>query len=91
MGYPFKLNDACFLARVGPLTFGFGAFQFMFSADPLFVQAWFDKDQTAFYMAAGTLGRALVAFTGPMVAVMFPKIVRSAALSEPTRGSLQTG
>lgn len=35
-------------------------------------------------MAAGTLGRGLVAFTGPVVAVMFPKIVRSAVLSEKT-------
>jgi O-antigen/teichoic acid export membrane protein len=73
------------LARVVPLTFGFGAFQFMFSADPLFVQAWFDKDQTGFYTAAGTLGRALVVFTGPIAAVMFPLIVRGAALSEPTQ------
>jgi O-antigen/teichoic acid export membrane protein len=69
---------------VVPLTFGYGAYQFMFSADPLFVQAWFDKDETGFYMAAGTLGRALVAFTGPVVQVMFPKVVRSAALSEQT-------
>ncbi|MCX6902188.1 MAG: hypothetical protein NTW03_01655 [Verrucomicrobia bacterium] len=72
------------LGRVVPLTFGFGAYQFMFSADPLFVQAWFDETQTGFYMAAGTLGRALVAFTGPVVTVMFPKIVRSAALAEKT-------
>jgi len=70
------------LGRVIPLTFGYGAYQFMFSADPLFVQAWFDKEQTGFYMAAGTLGRALVAFTGPVVQVMFPKVVRSEALSE---------
>src|SRR6185503_5738695 len=61
------------LARVVPLTVGFGAFQFMFSVDPVFVQAWFDKDQTPYYMAAGTLGRALVVFTGPIVMVMFPK------------------
>jgi O-antigen/teichoic acid export membrane protein len=71
-------------ARVIPLTFGFGAFSFMFSADPLFIQAFFDKDQTGFYIAAGTLSRALVAFTGPVVAVMFPKIVRSAASAEKT-------
>jgi O-antigen/teichoic acid export membrane protein len=71
-------------AQVVPLTFGFGAFSFMFSADPLFVQAYFDKDQTGFYIAAGTLSRALVAFTGPVVVVMFPKIVRSAANSEKT-------
>ena len=33
-------------------------------------------------MMAGTLGRALCTFTVPVVTVMFPKIVRSAALSE---------
>jgi O-antigen/teichoic acid export membrane protein len=76
---------SAWLAHVVPLTFGFGAFQFMFSADPLFVQAWFDENETAFYMAAGTLGRTIVAFTGPVVTVMFPKIVRSAALSEKTQ------
>jgi O-antigen/teichoic acid export membrane protein len=71
-------------ARVVPLTLGFGAFQFMFSADPLFVQAYFDGSQTGFYIAAGTVSRALVAFTGPIVAVMFPKIVRSLAQAEKT-------
>jgi O-antigen/teichoic acid export membrane protein len=73
------------LARVVPLTLGFGSFQFMLTADPLFVQAWFDKNETGFYIAAGTLARALVIFTGPIAVVMFPKIVRSVALREPTR------
>lgn len=70
------------LVRVVPLTLGFGAFQFMFSVDPLYVQWLFDSDRTASYIMAGTLGRALCTFTIPVVAVMFPKIVRSAALSE---------
>lgn len=81
-GEPFAWKP--WFARVVPLTFGFGAFSFMFSADPLFVQAFFDKDQTGFYIAAGTLSRALVAFTGPVVLVMFPKIVRSVATAEKT-------
>jgi len=72
------------LARILPLTLGLGAFQFMFSADPVFVQSWFDKEETGFYMAAGTLSRALVVFTGPIVWVMFPKIVRSVASDEKT-------
>lgn len=71
-------------ARVLPLTLGFGAFQFMFSADPLFVQAYFDENLTGFYTAAGTLARALVGFTVPVVAVMFPKIVRSVASAQRT-------
>jgi O-antigen/teichoic acid export membrane protein len=81
-GTPFEWGP--WLARVTPLTLGFGAFQFMFSADPLFVQAFFDESQTGFYVADGTLARALVAFTGPVVAVMFPKIVRSVARAEKT-------
>ncbi len=77
-----QVDWGTWLRRMVPLTLGLGAFQFMFSADPLFVQRWFDKDQTAFYGAAGTMGRALCAFTGPVVGVMFPKLVRSVALSE---------
>ena len=70
--------------RVVPLTLGFGAFQFMFSADPLFVQAFFHKDDTGYYISAGTLARALVVFTGPVVSVLFPKNVRSLAREEKT-------
>jgi len=72
------------LGKVVPLTLGFGAFQFMFMIDPMFVAAFFDKNQTGGYVAAGTLSRALVLFTGPIAAVMFPKIVRSMAASQET-------
>ena len=72
------------LRRVVPLTLGFGAFQFMFMIDPIFVRAFFDKSQTGGYVAAGTLSRALVLFTGPLAAVMFPKIVRSMASAQKT-------
>ena len=70
------------LARVVPLTLGLGALQFMLSADMPFVQNFFDPNQTAFYGAAGMIGRALVFFTQPLATVMFPKLVRSAARSE---------
>ena len=70
-----------FLRRVVPLTLGFGASQFMFSADPIFVQNYFTQE-THPYMAAGTLARALILFTSPLAAVMFPKIVRSVARAE---------
>ena len=69
------------LKRVVPLTLGLGASTFMLSADMIFVQHFFDT-QTAFYAAAGMIGRALVFFTQPMAAVMFPKIVQSAARAE---------
>jgi O-antigen/teichoic acid export membrane protein len=72
------------LARVLPLTLGLGASQFMMSADMIVVQSIFDEKITGYYGAAGMIGRALVAFTAPLMAVMFPKIARSAARAEKT-------
>jgi O-antigen/teichoic acid export membrane protein len=63
---------------------GFGAYQFLFSADTMFVKAYFTPEETAFYGAAGVLSRALVWLVGPLAAVMFPKIVHSVARSEKT-------
>jgi len=72
------------VARVVPLSLGLSASQFMLGADQLLVQSIFDKDVTGLYGAAGMIGRGLVVFTGPLMAVMFPKIVASAARSEKT-------
>jgi O-antigen/teichoic acid export membrane protein len=70
------------LAQVIPLMFGFGAVQFLLTADTMFVKAYFPGDVTAFYVSAGTLSRALMWLVGPLAAVMFPKIVHSTARSE---------
>jgi O-antigen/teichoic acid export membrane protein len=70
--------------RIIPLTLGFGASSFMMSADMLVVRSLFPEEQTGFYSAAGIIGRALVLFTAPLAAVMFPKIVHSAARAERT-------
>jgi O-antigen/teichoic acid export membrane protein len=77
------------LGRVVPLTLGLGAAMFMLSADMVFVQRFFSKEQTGFYAAAGMIGRALVFFTLPLTAVMFPKVVKSAARAEKTDVLLQ--
>ena len=69
--------------RLIPLTFGLGALTFMLSADMIFVRHFF-QEETAYYAAAGMIGRALVFFIQPLAAVMFPKIVKSAALAEKT-------
>lgn len=69
---------------VVPLTLGLSAGQFMMAADQIVVQSVFDKEVTAFYGAPGTIGRALIFFTAALVAVMFPKVVRSVALSQRT-------
>jgi O-antigen/teichoic acid export membrane protein len=61
---------------------GFSAFQFLFTADTMFVKSYFPKDIAGFYVAAGTLSRALMWLVGPLAAVMFPRIVHSAAKAE---------
>ncbi len=78
------LEWRAWLGRVIPLTLGLGAAQFMVAADQILVQSLFAKGLTGWYGAAGMIGRGLVVFTGPLVAVMFPKIVRSAARAETT-------
>ena len=65
-----------------PPMLGFGAFFFLFTADTMFVKAYFSGDQTGFYFSAGTLSRALMWLVGPLAAVMFPRIVHSTARSE---------
>ena len=72
------------LRRGAPLTLGMGVGVFMLSADMVFVQKFFSKDETGFYAASGMIGRALVYFTAPVAAVMFPKLARSAATGEKT-------
>jgi len=72
------------LGRAIPLTFGVGATIVIMTADTILVRNVFNEEQNGFYSAAGILGRALAYFTGPMTAVMFPKIVQSAARAERT-------
>jgi O-antigen/teichoic acid export membrane protein len=70
------------LKRVLPLTLGAGATTFMFSWDMIAAQRFLSD--TGLYGAAGMIGRALMYLVAPMTAVMFPKIVRSAARAERT-------
>jgi O-antigen/teichoic acid export membrane protein len=70
------------LAQIIPLMLGFGAVQFFLTADTIFVKRYFPGDVTGFYVGAGTLSRALLWLVLPLAAVMFPKIVHSAAKSE---------
>ena len=70
------------LSRVIPLTLGLGAANFMLSADMIFTQKYFPADKTAYYAAAGMVGRALIFFTQPLSTVMFPKLARAKATGE---------
>ena len=70
------------LRQIIPLTFGFGAYQFLLTADTMLVRACFSGNVSAFYGSAGTLARASMWLVGPLAAVMFPKIVHAKAKGE---------
>jgi O-antigen/teichoic acid export membrane protein len=70
------------LKRLLPLTIGFGGVIFMMSLDMIVVRRYFPAQETGYYGAAGMIGRAIYFFTAPLTAVLFPKIVDSAARSE---------
>ncbi len=72
------------MRQVVPLLLGFGACQFMFTADTMYAKAYFTGEEIAPYVAAGTLSRALLWLVLPLAQVMFPKIVHAAAKSEKT-------
>jgi O-antigen/teichoic acid export membrane protein len=79
---PGKVDWRRWLARTVPLTCGVGASLFVMNADVLFVQSHFTADIAPLYSAVAVLGVGLVAFTAPMSAVMFPKLVKSMAQSQ---------
>ena len=79
---PESFDWRSLLRQVFPLLVGFAAFQFLFTADTMFVKSYFTAEQTDAYVGAGTLSRALIWVVGPLAAVMFPRIVQSAAKSE---------
>jgi O-antigen/teichoic acid export membrane protein len=68
--------------QVIPLMLGFGAYQFMLTADTMLVRGCFSGAESAYYVSAGTLARASMWLVGPLAAVMFPKIVHAKAKAE---------
>lgn len=72
------------LGHLLALTAGLAAYNVLSFLDSVVVRITFAQDETAYYMAAGRIGRGLVAFTSPLALVLFPKIARSAATGEPT-------
>ena len=81
-GDAVPMDWIAWLRRLAPLTLGLGVGTFMLAADMIFVQAFFPANQTAYYAAAGMIGRALVYFTQPVATVMFPKLARSKATGQ---------
>jgi O-antigen/teichoic acid export membrane protein len=70
------------LQQVIPLTLGFGAYQFLLTADTMLIRGCFSVEDSAFYGSAGTFARASMWLVGPLAAVMFPKIVHAKAKGE---------
>jgi O-antigen/teichoic acid export membrane protein len=79
---PLSFEWRSVLRQVIPLTLGFGAYQFLLTADTMVVRACFSGADSAFYGSAGTLARASMWLVGPLAAVMFPKIVHAKAKGE---------
>jgi len=70
-------------AEAIPPLLGLAAFQFLFTADQMFVKVYF-PDNAGRYFSAGTMSRALIWLVGPLASVMFPRLVHSAAKAEKT-------
>lgn len=70
------------MRQITPLLMGFLGFQILFTADTIFVKSYFTQAQADFYVSAGTMSRALMWLVLPLAAVMFPRLVHSAARSE---------
>jgi O-antigen/teichoic acid export membrane protein len=79
---PQSFDWRSLLRQIIPLMLAFLGFQILFTADTILVKAYFDKTVADFYVSAGTLSRALMWLVLPLAAVMFPRIVHSAAKSE---------
>jgi len=77
---PFEWSSVT--RQLVPLFVGFLGFQIMFNTDTMFVKTYFTEKEAGFYVSAGTLSRALLWLVLPLAAVMFPRIVQSAARSE---------
>jgi O-antigen/teichoic acid export membrane protein len=70
------------LRQILPLTLGFGAYQFLLTADTMLVRGCFSGNDSAYYGSSGTLARASMWLVGPLATVMFPKIVHAKAKAE---------
>ena len=61
---PFEWRSL--LRQIIPLTLGFGAYQFLLTADTMLVRGCFSGDDSAYYVSAGTLARASMWLVGPL-------------------------
>lgn len=79
---PGEAFDArAWLRHVTPLTLASGVGFFLQSEDGVIVPYYMGADLSAPYMFGGTLARAIPLLTGPLAAVMFPKLVHRKARS----------
>ncbi|MSR65898.1 MAG: hypothetical protein EXS24_00805 [Pedosphaera sp.] len=65
-----------------PLSVGAGAGVFLFGMDMIVVKRHLTEKDAGLYAAASTVGRVLPLLLGPLIGVMFPKIVRAGSRAE---------
>ena len=75
--------------RALPISLALGAYTYLFTADSLLVQRYFDQD-TDVYNSVRLVGRILVFATAPMVAVMFPLLIKTRAAGQPSNALKDT-
>lgn len=75
-----KFSLAPWLKEILPLAMALTTVQLFLSVDQIIVNSRFPEGKTGGYLAAVTLANALVIFTIPIAAVMFPKLVRDERL-----------
>ena len=75
---------------MGPMILAPVIFQLMLVADMLFFRSITTDLESNYYGLAGTIGRGMVMFLGPLVGVMFPKLVlqRAQEINDETRNAL---
>jgi O-antigen/teichoic acid export membrane protein len=73
-----------FLRRLVPLTIAAGSSLFLTNVGMPTIQSHFPESVTAYYGAAETVGISVWILCAPVTAVMFPKLVRSRAVSQST-------
>lgn len=75
-----EFSLAPWIKEILPLAVAMTTVQLMLSVDQIIVNSRFPEGKTGGYLAAVTLANALVIFTIPIAAVMFPKLVRNERL-----------
>ncbi|MDX1951799.1 MAG: hypothetical protein SFY81_06420 [Verrucomicrobiota bacterium] len=81
-GDPVQINQ--WLGKTIWLICGIAPGLLLVNLDMIVIQSYFSREVTPYYAAGAMIGYALVTFTTPIAAVMFPKIVKSVVGAQKT-------